>query len=245
MRVGNKVIRGRRWRTQERWQDKIRAEEYGKRKYLDHSKKSRIKKKQERIKNKRLCKKYPWLIPRNRFSDKICWVAHPYDYTELDSMPNGWCKAFGDLWCEDIQQILEKNNYVDKLRIMQIKEKFGQLRTYFGPIPKEMDDLIWAYELISEYVCVRCGRLDSPIINNYGWYEPICRTCYNKQTWREEPYGERLKEAGIESLEDMKIPTSFVIRSCSKDETAELTIDISDLVAKIRYKNRKRRSNIE
>lgn len=237
--------RGKRWRTQNRWQDRIRAKNYGKRKYLDHSKKTRVKKKQERIRNKRLCKKYPWLVPRNVWNDEICWGYYPYDTTELDQIPKGWRIAFGDIWCEDIQKILIRNNYVNKLRIFQLKEKYGSFRQYFGYIPKEMSDLTFAYEHISEYVCVRCGRLDSPVINNYGWYEPICRSCYNKQTWREELYSERLEEAGITSLEEMKIPTTISIISYHNGESEERIIDISDLVLKIRYKNRKRRSNIE
>lgn len=46
-------------------------------------------------------------------------------YTELDSMPIGWRKAFGLQMCKDIKKELKKHNYLYKYRITQIKEKFG------------------------------------------------------------------------------------------------------------------------
>ena len=45
--------------------------------------------------NKQLCEKYPFLLPRNRWTG----LVHPdydYSYTELDAMPTGWRKAFGE-----------------------------------------------------------------------------------------------------------------------------------------------------
>lgn len=122
----------------------------------------------------------------------------------------------------------------------------NSFRQYTNGYPKEMSDLIWAFEIISEYVCVRCGKLHSPIINNYGWYEPLCRDCYEKQDYKTVTYDERLKEAEIETIDDMMIPTSFTLSTWSKDKgDQERTVDISWLVNKIIYKNRKRRTNIE
>lgn len=95
--------------------------------------------------NKQLCERYPFLIPSNRFSGiKITeaqnggyWPGDPeaipeydYEYTELDSMPDGWRKAFGEQMCEELKNELLKFNYLDKYRITQIKEKFGTLRWY-------------------------------------------------------------------------------------------------------------------
>ena len=71
--------------------------------------------------NRKLCEKYPFLIPRNRWSgmriteaqDGGYWPGNPeaipeydYEYTELDSMPEGWRKAFGIQMCEEIKQEL-------------------------------------------------------------------------------------------------------------------------------------------
>ena len=84
--------------------------------------------------NKELIAKYPWLLPHNRFSDKIA-DDYDYSYTELDAMPDGWRKAFGEQMCEEIQKELEKFDYVDKYRILQIKEKFGFLHWYDSGAP--------------------------------------------------------------------------------------------------------------
>lgn len=71
--------------------------------------------------NKYLCKTYPFLIPRNRWSGMRItgaqnggyWPGDPeaipeydYEYTELDSMPEGWRIAFGIEMCEEIKQEL-------------------------------------------------------------------------------------------------------------------------------------------
>ena len=53
---------------------------------------------------------------------KICFIP---TYTELNSMPIGWRKAFGIQMCKEIKQALKKHNYLYNYRIMQIKEKYG------------------------------------------------------------------------------------------------------------------------
>lgn len=100
--------------------------------------------------NEYLCKAYPFLIPRNRWSGiRITeaqnggyWPGEPeaipeydYEYTELDSMPEGWRIAFGIQMCEELKQELIKFDYLDKYEITQIKEKFGSLRWYDNGYP--------------------------------------------------------------------------------------------------------------
>lgn len=63
----------------------------------------RIKKKQRLLKNKKLCKRYPFLIVRD-WNDK----PFSYEFTYLDDMPEGWKKAFGMDMCEDIRKVLIK-----------------------------------------------------------------------------------------------------------------------------------------
>ena len=53
--------------------------------------------------NKQLVKKYPFLLPRNRWTGKVP-KEYDYSYTELDDMPDGWRKAFGEQMCEEIKQ---------------------------------------------------------------------------------------------------------------------------------------------
>ena len=71
--------------------------------------------------NQKLIERFPFLIPRNRWTGKIP-EDYDYSYTELDSMPDGWRKAFGEQMCEDIREELVRAEYLDQYRITQIKE---------------------------------------------------------------------------------------------------------------------------
>ena len=146
----------------------------------------RIKKKKQREKNKKLCETYPFLIPRNRWTDQILWESkekwyytHPYSFTELDSMPRGWRKAFGESICREIKEELIKHKYLNRYRILQIKEKYGELRWYDNgtPVKSKVHDIINKYTELSRNTCILCGR-PAKIINNNGWYEPICDICF-------------------------------------------------------------------
>lgn len=146
----------------------------------------RIKKKQILMENKRLCKRYPFLIPRHVWTDKILWkvskydwrYTKPYSYTELDAMPRGWRKKFGIQVCEELREELIKNNFLKEYRVAQIKEKYGELRWYDFGVPKDSKvwDIIQKYTELSRHTCIYCGR-PAKVINNNGWYEPVCKKC--------------------------------------------------------------------
>ena len=139
--------------------------------------------------NKRFCDKFPFLIPSNRWSgkkinsgEKGFWPGNPeempewdYDYTELDSMPDGWRKAFGEQMCEEILEELKANNFVDDYRIVQIKEKYGGLRWYDDGFTKKGYEIIRKYEDISERICIKCGKPATKI--SMGWICPWCDEC--------------------------------------------------------------------
>ena len=57
--------------------------------------------------NRKLCKEYPWLYPRNVWTDEPI-KDFDYSYTLLDDMPNGWRIAFGKQMCEEINNVLKK-----------------------------------------------------------------------------------------------------------------------------------------
>ena len=135
----------------------------------------RIKKKKQRMENKRLCERYPFLIIRDWKTDK----PMDCDFTYLNDMPNGWRKAFGKQMCEEIRKVLIKGNYLYDYRVIQIKEKFGMLRWYDngapGSICRELQDIIYKYEEISAHTCIWCGRPATKI--SLGWISPWCDDC--------------------------------------------------------------------
>ena len=141
---------------------------------VDTSQISEEKKQKIKEYNKSLCEEYPFLIPTNKFSGMRIteagsggyWPGSPdsipeydYEYTEMDSMPDGWRIAFGDDLLKELKSELIKFDFLEDYRIEQIKEKFGGLRWYDSgtPIGKLSNDYI-------EYVC----KYGDPI-PKYDW----------------------------------------------------------------------------
>jgi len=145
-------------------------------------------------KNKELCKKYPFLIPWNRWSGKLItdcaagekgyWPGEPdklpeydYEYTELDNMPDGWRIAFGEQMCKEIREALIEDGDLDRYRTVEIKEKYGSLRWYdngckFG---SKVHDIVRKYEHMSAETCIVCGKPATRI--TLGWISPFCDDC--------------------------------------------------------------------
>ena len=128
----------------------------------------------ERAENKRLIEEYPFLMPHNRWTDEIPENFN-YEYTELDAMPDGWRKAFGEQMCKEIKNALEVVNILNKYRIMQIKEKYGGLRWYDNFNTPTGYDIIHKYEKISKRTCIQCGKPATRITT--GWIAPYCDEC--------------------------------------------------------------------
>lgn len=130
-----------------------------------------------------LCIMYPWLIPRNKFTGAIP-SNFDYSYTELDGMPEGWIKAFGEQMCFELNKLLDKANYINDYHILQIKEKFGELTWYDTGVPIEIFDsfqaIIDKYTSISRKTCVKCGNPATRI--STGWVNPFCDDCATMHT---------------------------------------------------------------
>ncbi len=131
--------------------------------------------------NKKLCDKYPFL---NCDGDPL-YVGYSedcgpgYSYTWEDEVPEGWRKAFCPAMWDELKAILEKADYVDKLKFTQIKEKFGALRLYYSWVPTEIYDKIAAweakYEELSKKTCIQCGKPADYM--STGWISPWCSDC--------------------------------------------------------------------
>lgn len=141
--------------------------------------------------NYMLCRRYPFLRPWNRFSGKL---VRPYDYsyTELDALPTGWYKRFGLLMCKELRSALIGDDDLDRWRIVQIKEKYGELRLYDNGhnINSAVPSIINKYTLISRYTCVCCGNDATKV--TLGWVLPYCDDCCPDEN--AAPIGEYYKE---------------------------------------------------
>ena len=103
--------------------------------------------------NKELIKRYPFLLPRNRWTGEIP-EDYDYSYTELDAMPDGWRNAFGERMCQEIRNALIEEDYLNEYRISQIKEKYGTLRWYDFGATRKVYDIISKYGYISGFICI-------------------------------------------------------------------------------------------
>lgn len=128
------------------------------------------------MENKPLCKLYPFLIPRNRWTGKVP-EDYDYSYTELDAMPAGWREAFGIELCEEIKICLNKMkpDVAAKYMITQIKEKYGQLCWYTNFTTEDLEKVMRKYEDLSKRTCIVCGKPAEFI--TLGWISPYCGDC--------------------------------------------------------------------
>ena len=205
----------------------------------------------EQLKNWILVNKYPFLIPKYWNKDIMSYeVRKDYDYTwtELDAMPDGWRKAFGEMMCEEIKEELIKHNCLDEYLILDIKEKFGQLRWYDNgtPIRCNVSQIIDKYSVLSENICVVCGKPDVPI-TGISWVIPLCKKCFctpndyfsQRHTKKDIDAfkAEHEKEWEEDYAEDSKMQDSYTVHKWSKENgDEEVTYDISETANKIRAK---------
>lgn len=126
--------------------------------------------------NKKLVERYPFLLPRNRWTDEVL-ENYGYEWTELDAMPEGWRIAFASEMLEELREELIKFDYLYKYRIVQLKEKFGELRIYDNGVPKgcRVWDIIDKYTHLSTKVCIYCGKPAQWITK--GWIYFLCDDC--------------------------------------------------------------------
>ena len=151
---------------------------------------------EERRENKRLCDKFPFLIPSNWSGNSDEMPKWNYEYTELDEMPPGWRKAFGEQMCEEIMEELKASNMIDTYMVLQIKEKFGMLRWYDNGFTKKGFDIISKYEDMSKRICIACGKPATLI--STGWISPWCDECAEQISDHMVPINEFYRNYGEE-----------------------------------------------
>ena len=208
-------------------------------KYYPRKKKKRLQKI-----NKKLIQRYPFLLPRN------AWTGEPvedYDFTwnELDcSIPAGWWKRFGVLLCEDLRESLVNANCLYDFRILQAKEKYGELRLYDNGCPEDWFHKLEAWTYISTHTCVKCGKFPVQVRND-GWISPWCDDCYEKKMRRNFRVFNKdmlvtdedvAKEINKTSEGEFKLLEYLVISRFGKNGNTKEYIDMKPYYEKIGYK---------
>jgi len=200
-----------------------------------------IKEKQQ--KNRELVERYPFLLPRHGFDDEPD-EDYDYSYTELDLMPNGWREAFGEMLCEELREELVKFDFLEEYRILEIKEKYGGLRWYDYGTPRgsKIHDIIGKYEVLSQNICINCGKPDVPMCGDY-WISPFCEECYGKFFRNSEENG-----WGKYAVHGTRMPDSYRYRTSEgapEGGWVDVTVDVSETAEKIRKRYKERQKCLE
>ena len=88
----------------------------------------------------------------------------------------GWMPLVTEL-LDKIQYLVDNNPEYSELQVIQVKEKFAQLRVYLNYYYKEIEDIIDEYEEKSCYICEVCGE-KGEIRNINNWYTALCDKHY-------------------------------------------------------------------
>lgn len=165
-------------------------------------------------KNIALCKQYPFLLPNN-----IKENNYNGSWTKLDEMPDGWRITFAELLCEDLCSELNRINYLDSYKIIEIKEKYGKLCWYseMSPYNTKLSSIIEKWEHISQFVCPICGSIENVFITDEFWRASICLSCAEKQ---EKIFGNKLKLKNNEEIPTKKVKKIYN----SKEKKFEIKI---------------------
>ena len=161
---------------------------------------------------KNLVERYPYLLPRNVWTDE---VPEDYDYSYIRGMaelPDGWHRLFLQL-CKDIRQPLIDANFLDKFRFSQIKEKYNRMECYNFGAPAEVQDIIDKYSVMAGYVCTRCGK--PATCETQGYFASFCDDC-----WKDV--------ARYEHIEQIEFKPYYKVTGFANSERYEKTISFED-----------------
>ena len=123
-----------------------------------------------KIINKKIAFKLFILQQWSKFLNKLPSKKNWYNY-----IPEGWRDAFGMELLEDIRKSLKKSKRLRKVRILDVKEKWGSLSIYFDSYPGDLRFVLNNYELVSRYTCIKCGKVATHV--QMGWISPYCESC--------------------------------------------------------------------
>lgn len=123
-----------------------------------------------RRKEHRLCHEFPNLFQdygKDPSSTCMTWGC---------SISDGWFKLLYKL-CKDIKAQTSHWSEEDKqkLKFVQIKEKFGSLRIYMSMCSPLVEVLIDQAERKSAKICEYCGKKGK--FTNDGWIKVLCKRC--------------------------------------------------------------------
>ena len=96
-------------------------------------------------------------------------------------IPEGWLPLV-DLLCQRLDSILKPTPFA-VMKIVQIKEKFGEFRCYYQlenvpnrTISIDIDEAVSLASAASRHCCQRCGE-PGEMVRDGGWMHVTCDNC--------------------------------------------------------------------
>ena len=173
---------------------------------------------------RKLLNKYRWLRVYDRnghYYRDVAWLYNDY--------PKGWAKALLPLMIQDIHKELCYTGDVGRFRILDCKEKYGEMRCdHNGQCSYKVDEIIMKYAYLSHYTCTICGR--SGMMVNSGWIIPMCKSCFDKRGYK-KPYEE------MTDPDDYFEPV-FEVKIYNKSGVETREYDVTDIVKRMKPKYR-------
>lgn len=125
---------------------------------------------------RRLVDTYPKL-----FTD--CGVAQNRSSTAfVFECDDGWFDLI-DVLCAQLSTLdpIDEGEGLQLVRAVQIKEKYGTLRFYVGPVTDEAAALINFAEGLSARICETCGNRGRT--HGIAWLKTLCDPCAHEQSY--------------------------------------------------------------
>lgn len=92
---------------------------------------------------------------------------------------DGWAEIIDDMLTDLLSPFEECHNESGaKPMLLQLKEKFGELRVYVCPANPAIEDTIYDYVKLSREICERCGKRGSMRARTDGWLATRCDECF-------------------------------------------------------------------
>lgn len=97
-------------------------------------------------------------------------------YNHLYDVYDGWLTAFSVPFLIHVKRALAIDGA--EAKILDMKEKFGTLRVYWGYTHEYTELTTTMYELLSGYYCCHCGKYGAKLTQS-RWVTALCSGCWN------------------------------------------------------------------
>lgn len=178
----------------------------------------------------------------------INWLQLPD--VEIDMSKAKKTKSFQEEWidyCGCVYCVTVPNHIIYIRRNGKGVWCGNSARCYTSGTTTRANNIIQKYEVISEHVCMDCGR-EAPMIEEGNWLMVYCPDCYRKMYRRREKWCKDKTPKTDKEIEDIykeyiidepdqngeyHIPMSYKVRHYKDGEIIDEIVDISDTVTKL------------